>query len=51
MANKTQFIIGIILALSSAVLMFLGVLPVAARITIGIVGLGLIATSGFRILK
>ncbi len=46
-----QFIVGIILALTGALLMFLGVLPLSARITIGLVGLGLIATSKPRLLK
>jgi hypothetical protein len=46
-----QFIVGIFLALTSATLMFLGILPVSARITIGIVGLALIATSKFKLLK
>ncbi|MBW2980437.1 hypothetical protein KY360_03410 [Candidatus Woesearchaeota archaeon] len=46
-----QFTAGIILALTSAILMFLGVLPLSARITIGIIGLALIATSKFRLLK
>jgi len=49
--NIIQFIAGIILAITGAVLMFLGILPVSARITIGIVGIGLIATSKFRLLK
>ncbi|GET31587.1 hypothetical protein PbJCM13498_04500 [Prolixibacter bellariivorans] len=40
-----QFVIGIILALVGAALMFFGLLPTGARITIGIVGLLLIATS------
>jgi hypothetical protein len=55
MAKKTtnliQFIVGIILALTSGALMFFGILPVSARITIGIVGLALIATSKVRLLK
>ncbi len=46
-----QFIVGIILALTSGVFMFFGILPLPARITIGIVGIGLIATSKFRLLK
>ena len=46
-----QFTIGVILALISAVLMFFGVLPLSARITIGIIGIALIATSKFRLLK
>lgn len=49
--NLIQFVVGIFLALVSAVLMFLRTLPLPARITIGIVGLGLIATSKFRLLK
>lgn len=49
--NLIQFITGIILAITGAVLMFLGILPVSARILIGIVGLGLIAASKFRLLK
>ena len=44
------FIVGIILALTGATLMFLGVLPLAARITIGIVGIGLIGASNFGLL-
>lgn len=55
MAKKTlnliQFIIGIALALTSAVLMFFGVLPLPARITIGIIGIALIATSKIRLIK
>jgi len=46
-----QFIIGIILALTSAVLMFLGIYPVSVRIIIGIIGIALIATSKVRLLK
>ena len=49
--NLIQFIIGIILALTGAVLMFFGILPLSARITIGIVGIALIATSKFRLFK
>jgi hypothetical protein len=49
--NLIQFVVGIFLALAGAVLMFLGTLPLPARITIGIVGLGLIATSKFKLLK
>ncbi|NIQ04388.1 MAG: hypothetical protein GWO20_01245 [Candidatus Korarchaeota archaeon] len=46
-----QFIVGIVLALIGASLMFFGILPVAARILVGIVGIALIATSSFRLLK
>jgi len=49
--NLIQFIAGIVIALTGAILMFLGILPLSARITIGIVGLALIATSKFRLLK
>jgi hypothetical protein len=44
--NKVLFILGILLALTSAILMILDILPLPARITILIVGIGLIATSG-----
>ncbi len=43
--NKTLFILGILLALVSAILMILDVFPLPARITILIVGIGLVATS------
>jgi hypothetical protein len=46
-----QFTAGILLALTGAILMFLGILPLPARITIGIIGIALIATSNFRLLK
>jgi len=49
--NLVQFIVGIILALTWGILMFLGILPISARITIGIVGILLIATSKFKLLK
>jgi hypothetical protein len=49
--NLIQFIIGIVLALTAGIFMFLGILPVSARITIGIVGIALIATSNVRLLK
>ena len=49
--NLVQFIAGIILALTWGILMFLGILPISARITIGIVGITLIATSKFKLLK
>lgn len=49
--NLIQFIVGIILALTGGILMFLGILPISARITIGIVGITLIATSKFKLLK
>lgn len=40
--NKVLFILGILLALTGATLMFLGVGPLPLNITIGIVGLALI---------
>ncbi len=46
-----QFIVGLILTLTSVVFMFLGIFPLATRITIGIIGLLLIATSTFRLIK
>ena len=49
--NLIQFIVGIILALTWGILMFLEILPIFARITIGIVGITLIATSKFKLLK
>ena len=49
--NLIQFIAGIILALTGAILMFLGIFPLSAKITIGIVGIALIATSKFRLLN
>ncbi len=48
--NLVQFIVGIIFALTGAVLMFFGILPTSARIIIGIVGITLIGTS-FRYKK
>lgn len=42
--NKALFVLGISLALISAILMILDVLPLPARITILIVGILLIAT-------
>ena len=49
--NKIQVIIGLSLALTGAILMIFDILPLAARITIGIIGLALIATSPFKLLK
>ena len=46
-----QFIVGFILALTGGILMFLGIFPISARITIGIAGITLIATSKFKLLK
>ena len=46
-----QFIVGIVLAIFGAVLMFFGIFPVSIRIIIGILGLSLIATSKFKLLK
>ena len=49
--NLIQFIAGIVLALTGGILMFLRILPISARIIMGIVGILLIATSKFRLLK
>ncbi|MFH1284905.1 MAG: hypothetical protein ABIH78_04975 [Candidatus Peregrinibacteria bacterium] len=49
--NLIQFIVGLILALTGGFLMFFGILPTSARITIGIIGIGLIATSNVRLFK
>jgi len=49
--SPIQFIIGITFALAGAILMFFGILPLSARITIGIIGLALIATSRFRLIN
>jgi len=49
--SKIQFFIGLILALIGALFMFLGIWPLSARITLGIVGIALIATSKFRLMK
>ena len=49
--NLIQFIAGIILALTGATLMFFEIFPTSVRITILTVGLALIATSKFRLLK
>ena len=45
-----QFILGLILALGAGVSMYFGSFPLAARITVGVVGIALIATSKYRIL-
>lgn len=55
MNQKIVFIFGIVFALSGAALMYHGSLfgdrTIPAATTIGIVGIGLIATSKFRLLK
>ncbi len=48
--NKYRFILGLLLAIIGAILMYFGILPISARITIGIVGIALIATSNYRLL-
>ena len=48
MSNRIKFWIGLSLALAGGVLMFIDVLPLSARITLGIVGIILIATSRTR---
>jgi len=54
MNQKAVFVLGLVLALTGAALMLhgsiLGERTIPAAITIGIVGLGLIATSRYRLL-
>ena len=45
------FVVGLIIALTSATLLFFGILPSSTSAIIGIVGISLIATSNFRLLK
>ena len=45
------FVVGLIIALTSATLLFLGVISSSISAIIGIVGIGLIALSNFRLLK
>lgn len=45
------FAAGITIALTSGVLLFLGILQSSVSAIIGIVGIGLIAASNFRLLK
>jgi hypothetical protein len=45
------FIVGIIIALTAGVLLFLGILTSSVSAIIGIVGIGLIATSNLGLLK
>ena len=45
------FIVGLIVALTAGVLLFLGLLSSSVSAIIGIVGIGLIATSNFRLLQ
>ena len=47
----TQFAIGLILAIGAALLMIFDILPVGARIILGVMGIALIVTSGFRFLS
>jgi hypothetical protein len=49
--SLVQFIVGIIFALSGAVMMFFDILPLPVRITVGIIGIALIATSKVRLMK
>ena len=45
------FLIGLLIALTSGTLLFLGIIPSGWSAVIGIVGIGLIASSNFRLLK
>jgi len=49
--NIFLYVIGIILALIAVVFMIFNILPLSARIAIIIVGIALIATSPFKLLK
>ncbi len=49
--NLILFIVGITIALTSGTLLFLGILSSSVSAIIGIVGIGLLATSNFRLLK
>ena len=44
--NKTMFGLGLLIALTAATLLFLGVIESGVAAVIGIVGIGLIAASG-----
>lgn len=46
-----MFIAGLAIALTSATLLFFGILPSSTSAVIGIVGIGLLAASNFRLLK
>ena len=46
-----MFILGLIIALTSATLLFFGVISSGVSVVIGIIGIGLIASSNFRLLK
>jgi len=45
------FLVGLIVALTAGVLLFLGILSSPVSAVIGIIGIGLIASSNFRLLK
>ena len=45
------FIVGLVIALTSATLLFFGVISSSISAIIGIIGIGLIASSNFRLLK
>lgn len=45
------FTLGLLIALTNATLLFLGILPSGVSAVIGIIGIGLIASSNFRLIK
>jgi len=45
-ANKTRFVLGLLIALTAAALLLLGVIESGVAAAIGILGIGLIAVSG-----
>ena len=49
--SMIQFYLGLALAIAAGILMFLGALPLTARIVMGLTGIALVASSKFGILK
>ena len=49
--SMIQFFLGLGLAVAAGILMFVDVLPLTARIVMGVTGVALIASSKFGILK
>ena len=45
------FVIGLATALTAAILLFMGIIKSSLAVIIGIIGIGLIATSNFRLIK
>lgn len=49
--SMIQFFLGLALALTAGVFMFLDILPMTGRIVMGLTGIALIASARFGILK